>query len=133
MPKFSYTAKDLNGKTVKEMVDAFDQNTLVERLQKQGFFIVNIETLKENQPSAFTATASISLKFSHKKVKLDDLLVFCRQMATLLEAGVTMLRSLNIVISQVESKQLSETLKKVRDDVEQGSSLSAALGTYPRI
>ena len=72
-------------------------------------------------------------KFDHDKCKIEDLLVFSRQLATMLEAGVTMLRSLDVIMSQIQSKQLFMAVNQIHDDIEQGSSLSAALAKHPKI
>ncbi len=133
MPKFSYVAKDINGKTITEIAETFDQNTLVEKLQNQGYFIVSIQELRETATKKGSVQKSQATKFTHTGIKLDDLLVFSRQLATMLEAGVTLLRSLDVIVSQVESEQLAKILNTVRDDVKQGSSLSAALQKYPKV
>ena len=72
-------------------------------------------------------------KFDHDKCKIEDLLVFSRQLATMLEAGVTMLRSLDVILSQIQSKELFMAATQIHDDIEQGSSLSAALAKHPKI
>jgi len=137
MPKFTYVVKDLNGNTIRDIADAFDQAVLIDRLQKQGFFIVSIDFLQEKGASLTSAPPAAEtdrrIKFAHGRVHLDDLLVFCRQMATMLEAGVTILRSLSVVVTQVESKQFYEVLQKVRADVEQGSSLSLSISKHPKV
>jgi len=135
MPKFSFVAKDKDGKTHKNIIDAINESAVVERLQKQNLFVISIKELKIASPSQKRAQAKRQAKkrFSHKKTKLNDLLVFARQMATMLEAGVSLLRSLNVIRSQVGSEEFSIALKRVRDNVEQGGSLSAALAEHPKI
>ena len=66
-------------------------------------------------------------------VGLKDLVIFCRQFSTLINAGVAMMRSLNILALQTENPKLAKILKLVKDDVEQGESLSAAFGKHPTI
>ena len=133
MPKYSYTVKDREGKTYKNVVSEINKNVLVDKLQKQDFFIINIH---EINPGGFTSRkkpSSGKKKFSRKKVKSQDLLLFARQLATMLDAGVTLIRSLNVILAQIQSETLHKILFQVRDDVEQGISLSVALSKYPKV
>lgn len=135
MPKYSYTAKDAAGKAVKDVMDAPSQQTVVERLQKKDMFVISIKEISFTSPAARRAMAKKkkAKRFSHKKVKLDDMVIFARQLATMLEAGVSMIRSLDVIVTQIQSQVFFNTLKKVRDDVEQGGSLSGALGKHPNV
>ena len=134
MSKFSYTVKDINGKTKTDIADAFDQATLVDRLQKQGFFIITIQELKDTRAGTKEGSASPAVhRFTHSNIKLDDLLIFSRQLATMLESGVTLLRSLSVIVSQVESREFHRVLNEVKSDVEQGSPLSASLQKHSKI
>ncbi len=132
MPRYTYTVKDVNGKTISSTDEAANQETLVARLQQQGYFVVNIQTFAPASAKK-TVQKSTGRKFTHTKVKLEDLLVFCRQLATMIESGVTLTRALNIIVMQVDSKQMFEVLSTVKKDVEQGISLSAALAKHPRL
>lgn len=133
MPMFSYVVKDSNGKTKKDMVESLSEQTLIDRLQNDGYFIISIapaiqkETPKEDQPKVHVR------KFSHNKVKLEDLLVFARQLATMLDSGVTLMRSLTVIVDQVESKKLYEIITDLRNNVEQGKTLSSSLAKYPKV
>ena len=69
----------------------------------------------------------------HKAVKLDDLIVFARQMAVLLEAGVTLMRGLTLLSQQIESMELYRALEAVRKDIEAGSSFKVALSKHPKV
>ena len=132
MPMFSYTVKDNTGKTKTGVLESFNEQVLVDRLQKEGYFIIDIR-LAMQRTVLKSEKEGEEFRFDHEKVKLEDLLVFSRQLATMLEAGVTMLRSLNIIISQIQSKQLFTAVKQIHDDIEHGSSLSVALVKHPRI
>ena len=121
--RFSYTAKDIGGKTITGTDDAPDQQSLVARLQKQGYFVVSCLPFAETLAKKSSAKNISKTKFTHNKVDMDDLLIFARQMATMLDAGVNLLRSLDVISGQIESRQLYNTLIEVRRDVEHGSSL----------
>ena len=88
----------------------------------------------EDQIRAEASSAeAIKKKFHHKKIKLDDLLAFSKQLVTLLEAGVLLLKSLNVIIEQIESEQLFKVVTQLKKDVEQGKSFSEALAEHPKV
>ena len=132
MPIYFYTVKDNEGKTKTDTVQALDENALVEQLQSEGYFVINIRAAVEKSNPAGDKKDTAA-KFDHGKSKIEDLLVLSRQLATMLEAGVTMLRSLDVITSQIQSKELYDAVKKIHDDIEQGASLSAALAKHPKI
>ena len=132
MPIFSYTVKDSNGKTKTDIVQAHSEDELVEKLQGEGYFIVKIRLAMEKSVLRGDKRAA-QFRFDHDTCKIEDLLVFSRQLATMLEAGVTMLRSLDVILSQIQSKQLFIAATRIHDDIEQGSSLSVALAKHPKI
>lgn len=132
MPKYTFTAKDPSGRTMTETTEAPDEDVLIERLQRQGLFVLNLDLFVDpfTQPRAAAAKKSL---YTHHGINIQDMLIFARQLATMLESGVTLLRSLDVILSQVESKQFSLVLSKVKNDVEQGAALSAALAKHPKV
>jgi len=133
MPQFIYIAKDINGKTRTDTAEALDEQVLAERLQAEGYFILSIKSTSMADHAPKKVIEGSLPKYSHNGVKLDDLVVFSRQLATMLEAGVTLMRSLSIIASQIQSKQLADIVYEVLKDVEQGKSLSAALAKHPKV
>ena len=133
MPSYLYTVKDKSGATKTDTVQAMNENMLVEKLQSEGYFVVNIRVAMEDAGRKTEKKKESTLKFDHDKAKIEDLLVLSRQLATMLEAGVTMLRSLDVIMSQIQSKELFEATSKIHSNIEQGSSLSAALSKHPKI
>ncbi len=133
MPKFSFVVKDQEGKAYKNIVEAGSQAELVDKLQKQGYFIVNIKEHGISARPQKPVQANVKKKFGHTKVKLEDLLTFSRQMATMLESGVTLSRSLGVIKAQVESQKLYNVLNEVHASIEEGGSLSQALGKHPTV
>ncbi|MCA9409242.1 MAG: type II secretion system F family protein [Candidatus Omnitrophica bacterium] len=134
MPKFVYIVKDKSGKTYKNVIEAPTQNSIIEKLQSQNFFIISIkEIISATSPRQLIKSNSKQRKFSHKKVKLNDILSFSRQLATMLDAGVNLIRSLDVILTQIDSKELFEILTKVRSDVSQGNPLSKSISKYPKV
>ena len=133
MPKYRYTVRNAQGQKITADTESYDKNSLIQQLQRQGYFILTIEEPNSiTKPKASNASV-IKKKFNHTKIKLDDLITFSRQLTTMLESGVTLLRSLEVITSQVDSQRLYEVLSKVNKEVEQGSSLSEALAAHPKI
>ncbi len=130
MPMFSYTAKDAAGKTKTAIVEALHEQALVEKLQGDGYFVLSVKPASSKMAAAQSRTFE---GFTHNKVKIEDMLVFGRQLATMLDAGVTLLRSLDVISAQVESREFGGILKQVRDDVEQGKPLSSSLAKHPKV
>lgn len=133
MPMFTYCVKDANGKTKKDMAESLNEQSLIDRLQNEGYFIVSIASAIAKAPAKSEQTVVKPRKFTHNKVKLEDLLVFARQLATMLDSGVTLMRSLSVIVDQVESKKLYEIITDLRNNVEQGKTLSSSLAKYPKV
>jgi len=132
MPIYSYTVKDSAGKTKTDIVQSHNEDALVEKLQSEGYFIVKIRLAMEKSILKGDKKGA-HFRFDHNKCKIEDLLVLSRQLATMLEAGVTMLRSLDVIVTQIQSKELFMAVTQIHDDIEQGSSLSVSLARHPRI
>ncbi len=130
---YSYTARDSTGKIKADTAEAANEQALVEKLQAQGFFIIKYSEVLQMVQDQPDAVKSAAIKFNHTKVKLQDLLVLSRQLATMLEAGVALIRSLDVIVPQIQSKQLYDVVKQVRNDIESGKSFSQALGKHPKI
>lgn len=132
MPRFHYLAKDSSGKNIAEDIEAFDKTSLIQQLQQKGYFILSVEE-HGTLSSAIEETAETPRKFTHNNIKLMDLLNFANQLATMLDSGITILRALEVITEQVESKKFYGVLLKVNADVEQGSSLSESLARFPKV
>ena len=133
MPKYSYIVKDKDGKTHKNIVDSANKEVLIHHLQEQEYFIVSITPLTYKPPVKKKAAKKKAKVFRRKKVKLQDLLVFARQLATMLEAGVPLIRSLMVIETQVESQIFYHVVKDIGKSVEKGEALSSALAMHPKI
>ncbi|MDP8252842.1 MAG: type II secretion system F family protein [Candidatus Kaelpia aquatica] len=129
MATYIYRCRTPKGGIEKGSLDAADKDKAVGHLQDRGLVIVslkaNVELLKTKQTSR--------TKRFRIRVKIDDLASLARQLATLLDAGVPLLRCLEIVRDQVEVKSLYNALEKANKDVEAGEALSAALAKHPKI
>src|SRR5690349_1040302 len=128
MPEtFQYKVKDKSGKLVEGSLEAENAQLVVSKLRSMGF--VPIEIQQTGGPGVHR---ELKIPGFSDRVKLKDVAVFSRQFATMINSGLSMLRSLYILAEQTESKPLAEVVSQVRIDVERGSSLSAALAKHPK-
>ena len=124
---FAYKVRDRAGKLVEGTVDAESEVAVISRLREMGLAPITIEEHRE----------SLGKKELHfpwgNKAKPKDIAVMSRQFATMINSGLSLLRALNILADQTDSKPLREALQQVRNDVEKGQSLSQALARHPKI
>lgn len=123
MANFKYITKDQEGKNISGILEAKDRAEAIDILRKKNLIIVSVS---EAMPK-FKFAISLSAK---KKVKIDDLVVFSRQLATMVDAGIPLVGALDILGEQIENRAFGAIITKVRNDVETGSSLSDALGKH---
>ena len=123
---YAYRVRTKDGRVVTGSMEADGEGAVAGRLRAQGLIPVQIN--KEKKVSAKT-----ELHILPQKVKLRDLAVFSRQFATMINSGLSLLRTLNILAEQTENPLLASTIGSLRDDVERGSSLSGAMSKHPKI
>lgn len=123
---YAYKARDATGKVVKGRLDAPTESAVVARLRMMG--VSPIDIVEAGGGTGLQKELTIPGFASH--VKLKDLAVMSRQMATMIGAGLSLLRTLNILAEQAGSKKLAEIMGEVRDAVEEGTSLSDAMAKY---
>ena len=124
---YQYKVRDKQGRMLEGTIEAESTTLVANKLREMGYTPINIE----KQGSAGLKT-EISL-FGPKKPKLKDISVFSRQFATMINSGLSLLRSLYILEEQTENKALAAVISEVRQDVEKGASLSQALAKHPKI
>lgn len=122
MPIFSYTFRDTNGGLQKGTADAESEEILRSRFQEQGFTITELEMIRAKSPKAKT----------YGKVKLNHLSVFCRQFSTMVDAGVSLVRCLDVLGRQTSDPKLKKILVDLGERVEGGESLSRAMQRHPK-
>lgn len=127
MPVYVYTARDKQGKVVTGTQDAPSEYAAVKILQSRDLVLTKIVDFSAD------TVAKGAKRRKRKRVKGDDLLFFIRQMATLLDAGIPLLRALEIIGSQVDSLRLSDALHRLHADVKAGSTFRDAVGRHPKI
>ncbi|MGE5308470.1 MAG: type II secretion system F family protein [Deltaproteobacteria bacterium] len=122
MATFQYTAKDYNGRTVIGVVEAPNEQEAANVLHGKSMVVVSMKEVKARQLHAAGA-----------KVKLEDLVIFSRQLATMIDAGIPLVQALGILSEQVENKALKQVVLTVRQDIEAGMSFCDALSKHPAV
>ncbi|WP_136520041.1 MULTISPECIES: type II secretion system F family protein [Cellulomonas] len=126
---FEYAVRDRQGAIVKGRVEAPNQAAVANRLREMGLSAVSI-----SEVSTGGLNREISIPgFGGNRITLKDLAVMSRQLATMIDAGLSLLRALAILAEQTESKPLARVLAQVRNDVEVGVAFSVALGRHPDV
>jgi type IV pilus assembly protein PilC len=129
MPEtFQYKVKDKNGKLVEGSLEAENAQLVVSKLRSMGYVPIEIQ----QQGGGANLQRELKIPGLSDRIHLKDIAVFSRQFATMINSGLSLLRSLNILAEQSESKPLAEVVNQVRMDVEKGSSLSQALQKHPK-
>lgn len=125
---FEYAVRDRSGKLVKGRIDANDQAAVARRLKSMGLAPVSVAEVQTTGLQREIAIPGLG-----DRIGLKDLAVTSRQMATMVSAGLSLIRTLGILAEQTENKALSKVLGQVRSDVEVGLSLSASLEKHPQV
>lgn len=125
---YEYSVRDRQGKLVKGRIEANNPAVVANRLKVMGLAPLSIDEVQNSG-----LQREISLPSFGPKVSLKDLAVMTRQMATMISAGLSLLRALSILAEQSENKELAKVIGHVRNDVEAGVSLSDAMGRSPDV
>ncbi len=126
MPTFAYVVKDKSGKTHSGTLEIDSRNALIEQLWKQEFVVLSIDERPQgNRPSI--------MKIGQGRIKSDSLVIFSRQLATMVDSGIPIAPALDVLTEQIEDRVFKQILKRMRTDIESGSSLSEAAGRHPKV
>jgi type IV pilus assembly protein PilC len=124
---FDYKVRDVNGKLVKGQLEADSVPIVAARLREMGYAPVEIK------PVTISLKREINIPGVTDRVALKDVALMSRQLATMVSAGLTLVRALSVLADQIESKPLRDAMLQVRQEVEQGSSLSTSLEKLPKV
>ena len=135
MPVFQYEAMDSTGLEVKDTIEATTEDEAQTMIREKGFYVTKIrekERKKKDKKTASKKAAGKQKSFTIGGVKPKILCTFTRQLSTLQDAGLPLLRSLRILEGQAKPGALKNTLMDVIEDVESGNTLSEAMSKQPK-
>lgn len=125
---FEYAVRDAKGKLVKGRIEAASQAAVVNRLRTMGVAPVSI-----TEVSTGGLQREVKIPGLSDRIRLKDLAIMARQLATMINSGLSILRALTILAEQTENPALAKVLASVRSDVETGVALSTSLQKHPHV
>ena len=146
MPKFSYIALDARGRESQGEIEADSQSAALARIREKGLFPTNVTEAgagKAKKPagvakggakgSGLNMNIEIKMPDFMTSVKPKELMVFTRQLATLVDAGLPLVRSLEVLAKQERNPLLRKSLREMADSIQSGSTFAEALSHHPRV
>src|SRR5436853_7867438 len=146
MPRYTYVALDARGQESTGLVEARSSNEAIGQLRQAGYFPTSVYEEGKGGPDGKVSRAGAKaarvarprtkisiVLFQRKKVKPKIMMIFTRQLATLIDSGLPLLRSLNVLAKQERDTVLKNTINKLADAVQGGNTFSDALALHPRI
>ncbi|MBI4355106.1 MAG: type II secretion system F family protein [Candidatus Omnitrophica bacterium] len=131
MAAFAYTARNRTGLMETGELEAQNQDTALTVLQERGLVVTSVTP--RSPVSAAKVARHKGRRHLHRGVKVSDLLLVCTQLSTMLEASVPLLRALQVIQAQVESRRLLEALEEISSDIQAGKSFRDAIAKHPKI
>jgi len=132
MSKFFYIARNRSAEKVTGIEEASGEEEVISRLQAKDLLVISITPEYSDAKAERRPEVALRLKFrnQHYRIQANDLVLFCRQLATLLGAGVTILKSLDIIAQQVSSRRLYSVIKDLQRNMEKGLSFHEAMSKH---
>ena len=118
MPNFKYEVVDASGRSSKGVIEAATMADASKMLRADGRFIASLE--QDNGSSLLT------MNVGSPKLKTKDLMIITRQLSSLLSAGITVIRSLDMLYQQMESKKAKAVIGSIYESIQSGKTLSEA-------
>lgn len=126
MPVFKYVGRNSKGSIKKGTIDTVSRSQAIQELRNKG---ISPREIKEVEATIFNRDISLG----SRRIKNEDFVIYCRQFATLIRAGVSLLHSTNILAQQTESKPLQKALVQVEGEIKEGQSFSNAVEEHEDI
>jgi type IV pilus assembly protein PilC len=125
MANFKYAAKDRAGRPITGVLEALDERAAVAALRQQQLIVISVLPDKKKSRPSWAAKSS-------GKVKLSELVLFARQLATMIDSGIPLVQALEILTEQIEHKGFKAVLGDIKKDVTSGMSFNEALAKHPQ-
>src|SRR5918993_1414309 len=124
MAQYTYRALDKQGEIIQDKLEGSGEMAVASELRQQGLLVIDVKEQSTGQKDILEP---------FKRIRLGDLVVFSRQLATMINAGLPIVRALYVLSEQTDNPKLKDVIVAVRKDVEAGSSLSEALEKHPEV
>ncbi len=133
MPKYKYKVRAPQGGEMSGVMEAKIQKDVSDKLRSQKFVILSIEEERRNIASVMIDALPFMKKDKGKKVKTKHLVLFSRQLSTLVSAGVPIVQGLTILVEQIDNKVFKQVISDVKTDIEGGLSIADSMAKYPTV
>ncbi len=130
MPKFKYRVRDFRGSAIEQTTEASNATDLRTRLREQGMYVLEIAEVKSSDISSLFSFDAIQMATT--SIKIRDKSVFARQLSALINAGVSLVRSLSVLEDQATNIKMKKYLTQVGFDVQQGTGLADSMRKFPQ-
>ncbi len=128
MPLFEYVVKDVNGNDMSGIQEAENVQALISAFRQKNYTVVKVNEAKKG---AFSSRLKVKKK--RRRIKLDDIVVFTRQFATMIEAGVPLVQSLDILAEQMDNPSFQNAIRDMYSHVKGGMNFSDSLENHKKI
>lgn len=125
MATFKYVAKNKESRSITGKISADSKEAVIEELRKRSLTIISITSVKD--------AGLKKVAFRSKKVKGEEIVIFSRQLATMVDAGIPIIQGLDALSEQVTHPLFKKVLGTVREDIEHGTSLSVSFAKHPQV
>src|SRR5437868_25572 len=146
MPRYNYVALDARGQEASGLVEAASPNEAIGQLRQAGYFPTSVYEEAKSGPNGKVPQRAAKMAkatrpraktnivlFQRKTVKAKVLMIFTRQLATLIDSGLPLLRSLTVLAKQERDSVLKRTIENLSESIQGGSTFSDSLALHPRI
>ena len=124
MPKFQFKAINISGKIMEGIYEAQNKQAVIELIRQKSYYHLEVKEILERK--------DVKELEMFSKIKIKDISVYCRQFASILRAGMPLIKCLHMLTEQTENKSLKAITNNVRDEVQKGSSLSQAMSAHTK-
>src|SRR3989338_528234 len=125
MPTFRYVVKNPKGRVFRGSIEVDSKRALLERLWEQELVVLSVEERRNGRVSRLALTSP--------PVKAKELVIFSRQLATMVGSGIPIIGALDVLAEPVKNRLFQQVLRRSRDEVEGGASLSQAMSRHPSV
>ncbi len=133
MPKFAYKALNKEGKEIFGIIEADSQALAINDVRSIGLYPTHVREARKSDERRVRRDKGGLGELYFGGVKTKEIVVMTRQLATLIDAGLPLLRSLNVLIAQQKPSKMRDTLREISSDVQSGSTFSEALAKHPKV
>ena len=131
MPTFTYSAKSIDGQIKSGKQEAKDKEELAAALRSQGFFLMSVEDGSEKK--RFDVSALLAKLNFFQKISLVERIMFTRNLAVMIGAGLALNRALTVLKMQTTSKKFQAIIAQISDDIQAGKPFSESLNRHPNV